>query len=120
MFLDHRFVALTQDARQVVATFANGSQIASDVLIGCDGQYFEVRACNFGDENVNYAGQVVFRALLPMANVPAGIIAHPFAMFVGVNRVMLHYPLRHRSIMNLLSAARQPEWQEEGWRSRHG
>ena len=115
VFLDHRFTSLTQDSERVVATFANGKTVASDVLIGCDGGTSRVRACVFGDEVVNYTGQVAFRALLPMTNVPAGIMKLPFAMFVGVKRVMLHYPLRHRTIMNVISVAREPRWQEEGW-----
>jgi salicylate hydroxylase len=73
-----------------------------------------VRASVFGDEVVNYTGQVAFRALLPMANIPAGIMKIPFAMFVGINRVMLHHPLRHRTLMNVISVAREPRWQEEG------
>ena len=36
-------------------------------------------------------------------------------MFVGDNRVLLHYPLRHRTIMNVIGVAREPRWQEEGW-----
>ena len=65
---------------------------------------------------MNYTGQVAFRALLPMANVPASIQQHPFAMFVGVNRFLLHYPLRHRTIMNVIGVSREPAWQDEGWR----
>jgi salicylate hydroxylase len=116
VFLDHCFESLTQNSEQVVARFTNGKTIASDVLVGCDGSASRVRACVFGDEVVNYIGQVAFRALLPMASVPAGIAKMPFAMFVGVNRLMLHYPLRHRTIMNVLGVAREPKWQDEGWR----
>jgi salicylate hydroxylase len=116
VFLDHCFDSLTQNSDHVVATFTNGKTIASDVLIGCDGSASRVRACVFGDEVVNYTGQVAFRALLPMANVPAGIAKRPFAMFVGIGRLMLHYPLRHRTIMNVLGVAREPSWQEEGWK----
>jgi salicylate hydroxylase len=115
VFLDHRFESLTQDSRQVAATFTNGKTIAADVLIGCDGAASKVRACVFGDETVNYTGQVAFRALLPMANVPSSIAKLPFAMFVGNNRVLLHYPLRYRTIMNVVGVARQPFWQDEGW-----
>jgi 2-polyprenyl-6-methoxyphenol hydroxylase-like FAD-dependent oxidoreductase len=115
VLLDHRFEALAQNIGHVEATFTNGKTVASDVLIGCDGGASKVRACAFGDEVVNYTGQVAFRALLPMADVPPGIIKMPFAMFVGVGRVMLHYPLRHRTIMNVVSVAREPRWQEEGW-----
>jgi salicylate hydroxylase len=65
---------------------------------------------------VNYTGQAAFRAPLPTADVPASIQEKPFAMFIGVNRFLLHYPLRHRTIMNVIGVAREPAWQEEGWR----
>jgi salicylate hydroxylase len=51
-----------------------------------------------------------------MANVPDSIKDPPFAMFVGTNRYFLHYPLRHRTIMNVIGVGREPRWQEEGWR----
>ena len=64
---------------------------------------------------MNYTGQVAFRALLPMSNVPPGVTKNPYAMFVGLNRALLHYPLRHRTVMNVIGLAREPRWQEEGW-----
>jgi salicylate hydroxylase len=117
LFLGHCFETLTQNSEDLVARFTNGKTYVSDVLIGCDGCTSKVRACVFGDVVVNYTGQVAFRALLPMANVPASIQKHPFAMFVGVNRFFLHYPLRHRTIMNVVAVGREPHWQEEGWRT---
>jgi salicylate hydroxylase len=71
VFLGYCFEALTQDSGRVVATFTNGETATSDVLIGCDGSVSKVRARLFGDEVVNYTGQVAFRALLPMTDVPA-------------------------------------------------
>jgi salicylate hydroxylase len=115
IFLDHRFETLQQDSKQVVARFANGKACTCDVLIGCDGGASRVRACVFGDEAVNYIGQVAFRALLPIANVPAGIMKIPYAMFVRADRAVLHYPLRHRTMMNVVCLGREPKWQEEGW-----
>jgi salicylate hydroxylase len=116
LFVDHCFEALMQDSEQVVARFTNGKTFTSDILIGCDGNASKVRACVFGDEAVNYTGQVAFRALVPMANVPDSIKGSPFAMFVGANRYFLHYPLRHRTIMNVIAVGREPRWQEEGWK----
>jgi 2-polyprenyl-6-methoxyphenol hydroxylase-like FAD-dependent oxidoreductase len=115
IFLNYCFETLTQDAEQVAAKFSNGMTYGSEVLIGCDGGASKVRACVFGDRVVNYTGQVAFRALVPMANVPASIAKMPYAMFVGVNRALLHYPLRHRTLMNVISMAREPRWQDEGW-----
>ena len=114
--LGYCFELLTQNSERVVATFTNGETVTSDVLISCDGGASKVRACVFGDEVVNYAGQVAFRALVPMADVPAGLNEHPFAMFVGAKRYFLHYPLRHRTIMNVIAVGREPKWQDEGWR----
>lgn len=116
VFVGHCFEALTQDSEQVVARFTNGKTFTSDVLIGCDGNASKVRACVFGDDAVNYTGQVAFRALVPMANVPDSMKDPPFAMFVGPNRYFLHYPLRHRTIMNVIAVGREPRWQEEGWK----
>jgi len=116
LHVGHCFEALTQGSENLVATFTNGKTFASDVLIGCDGGASKVRACVFGDEVVNYTGQVAFRALLPMADVPAIIHEHPFAMYVGLNRYFLHYPLRHRTMMNVIGVGREPRWQDEGWR----
>jgi 2-polyprenyl-6-methoxyphenol hydroxylase-like FAD-dependent oxidoreductase len=115
IFLDHRFETLTQDHKHVVAAFANGRTCTSDVLIGCDGGASRVRACLFGDEAVNYTGQVAFRALVPIASVPAGIMKIPYAMFVRSDRALLHYPLRHRTVVNVVCLGREPKWQEEGW-----
>ena len=47
--------------------------------------------------------------------MPPGVTKIPYAMFVGLNRALLHYPLRHRTIMNVIGMAREPSWQEEGW-----
>jgi 2-polyprenyl-6-methoxyphenol hydroxylase-like FAD-dependent oxidoreductase len=115
VFLDHRFETLKQDHKHVVATFADGKTCTSDVLIGCDGGASRVRACLFGDEVVNYTGQVAFRALVPIARVPAGIMTSPYAMFVRADRALLHYPLRHRTVMNVVCLGREQKWQEEGW-----
>jgi salicylate hydroxylase len=115
VLLGHCFESLTQDSARVVAKFTNGKTYSSDVLIGCDGGASKVRASVFGDRAVNYTGQIAFRALVPMASLPAGIARIPYAMFVGVNRALLHYPLRHRTIMNVISMAREPRWQDEGW-----
>ena len=94
VFVGHCFEDLTQDSEQVVARFTNGKTFKSDVLIGCDGNASKVRACLFGDEAVNYTGQVAFRALMPMANVPDSIKDPP-----------LCHVRRHQSVFSPLSVA---------------
>src|SRR5262249_22120619 len=59
--------------------------------------------------------QMAFRALMPIANVPPNIMRNAYTMHVGVGRALLHYPLRHRTVMNVVGLAREPKWQQEGW-----
>ena len=79
VFLDHCFQSLTQNGDYVIANFTNGRTVTSDMVIGCDGAASNVRANVFGDEVVNYTGQIAFRALLPMDSVPDDIKERPFA-----------------------------------------
>jgi salicylate hydroxylase len=113
--LGHRFESLTQDDTQVIAYFENGEADEGDILVGCDGCASRVRVSVFGDEPVNYTGQMAFRALLPMDAVPKGIFERPYALYVGSGRSLRHYPMRHHSVMNVISCVREPKWQEEGW-----
>ena len=54
-------------------------------------------------------------ALMPIEKVPPRIMSNAYAMHVGLNRALLHYPLRNRTIMNVVGLAREPKWQQEGW-----
>jgi hypothetical protein len=47
--------------------------------------------------------------------VPAGIMKIPYAMFVRVDRHLLHYRFAPSTMMNVLCLAREPKWQEDGW-----
>jgi hypothetical protein len=36
-------------------------------------------------------------------------------MYIGPNRMFLHYPLRKNKLMNIVAISRQPQWEQEGW-----
>ena len=36
-------------------------------------------------------------------------------MYIGPNRIFLHYPLRKNTLMNVVAISRQPRWEQEGW-----
>jgi salicylate hydroxylase len=113
--LGHGFVGLEQDAQAITAYFTNGGSYRGDLLIGCDGNASRVRAAVFGDEQVNYTGQVAFRALADMKSLPRSMQEHRYGLHIGPKRLLLHYPLRRDTIMNIIGIAREPRWQDEGW-----
>jgi hypothetical protein len=36
-------------------------------------------------------------------------------MYIGPNRMFLHYPLRKNTLMNVVAISRQPQSEQEGW-----
>jgi salicylate hydroxylase len=113
--LDHRFEHLEQSGARVTARFANGNSYTGAALVGCDGGASRVRSVVFGSKEVSYTGQAAFRALVPMPDVPKEVFANPYRVYVGRGQTLIHYPLRHNSLLNLIGVALQPDWQAEGW-----
>jgi len=113
--LAHTFSGLVQDERAVTAHFVNGMVADGDALIGCDGCRSAVRDTVYGSAPASYTGQVAFRALIPVENESEHLRKQGACMYIGPDRVFLHYPLRKGSIMNVVAISRQPRWQQEGW-----
>ena len=82
---------------------------------GCDGGASRVRSLVFGSKEAAYTGQAAFRALMLISDVPDKVLANPYRVYVGRGQTLVHYPLRHNSLLNLIGVARQPDWQAEGW-----
>jgi salicylate hydroxylase len=113
--LDHRFEHLEQHKGRVTARFENGKSYTGAALVGCDGGASRVRSLVFGSTEASYTGQAAFRALVPISDVPDEVLANPYRVYVGRGQTLVHYPLRHDSLLNLLGVALQPDWQAEGW-----
>ena len=62
-----------------------------------------------------YTGQVAFRALIPCENELEHLSTQGASMYIGPNRMFLHYPLRKNTLMNVVAISRQPRWEQEGW-----
>ncbi|WP_050996181.1 FAD-dependent monooxygenase [Bradyrhizobium yuanmingense] len=111
----HEFASLDQTERGVNVKFVNGASIAGDALIGADGNASAVRSFVFGGEAAAFNGQVAFRALIPKERVPKAVAELQFAMHTAPRRYLLHYPLRHGEIMNLIGCGQSKAWEAEGW-----
>ncbi|MNJ87663.1 6-hydroxynicotinate 3-monooxygenase precursor [compost metagenome] len=91
---NHQLVNLQQTGKIVNCTFADGSQIETDLLIGADGYNSVVRQHLFPDIAPLYAGYVAYRGLIPEDELTAEEIdffANKFTLYPYSNSHLLAY-----------------------------
>ncbi len=113
--LGTRFEKFEQDADGVTASFEDGRQIHSTVLIGADGINSRVRDLLFGAQAPRFTGQVAYRFLVPYADVEPFMRAGPSVNSVGPGRHLLRYVLRHGTLVNGVAFVKTDSWTGEGW-----
>ena len=75
----------------------------ADVLIGADGLRSGIlRALGVGGA-LKFTGQVAWRALIPMADVPPALRANETALWLGAKTHLVHYPLRGATVLNVVA-----------------
>lgn len=111
--IDHRLVALTQDADGVTVFFDSGGSHRADLLVAADGSRSAVRALLFDTSRPEFAGQVAYRFLISAAD------AAPFfrgaAVSIGEGRIFHRYALRHGALINVVGIAETDSWEDEHW-----
>ena len=111
----HRLVALRSEGEVVIAEYDNGAVIESDVLIACNGIKSTVRDTLIEASAPAFTGYVAWRGLVPMTDLPGFEVDPDFGLYIGPNRMVGRYAVRHRSLLNYVAMARKPDWCEEGW-----
>jgi len=114
--LDHRLIGIAERGASVGLSFANGAMRDADLVIGADGVHSLVRRALYGDDNPTYTGQMVWRALLPGADVPAEVLEPcGHIQWLGSGRHFFAYYLRGRDVVNVVTQEDTDQWVEEGW-----
>lgn len=90
---------------------ANGSSCAADLILGADGLHSRTRVALNGEDRPFFTGQVAWRAVVP------NVIDQPAEaqVFMGPGRHLVAYPLRDRSLVNLVAVQERRAWVDEGW-----
>lgn len=111
--LGRRVVGAEVDVAGARVHFADGATARADFLIGADGLKSPLRQL-FEPKPAHFTGHVAYRALAPVAAVPPELVSTP-GIHIGPERMVVRYPLRHASLLNLVFFARQQGWTEDGW-----
>jgi len=75
----------------------------ADVLIGADGLRSGIRQALGVAGGLKFTGQVAWRALIPMADVPPALHANETALWLGAKTHLVHYPLRGATVLNVVA-----------------
>lgn len=99
-----------QDAALILA---DGVRVHGDLVVGADGLKSAVRTL-YEPKPAHFTGHIVWRALAPVDDVLSEFATRP-GNFIGPERLVVYYPLRGGTLLNLVFFARQQGWTEDGW-----
>lgn len=113
--LGTRVTAVLPEAEGVRVETSAGDGGRFDAVVAADGVRSGVRAARFGGTPPRFTGHVAWRALVPAAAAPAGMLAPVARVTMGPGRHLVSYPLRGRTLVNLVAIEERSAWAEEGW-----
>jgi 2-polyprenyl-6-methoxyphenol hydroxylase-like FAD-dependent oxidoreductase len=116
-FTSTHVTELIDEGEQVTVVDSKGNRFSGDAVIGCDGVKSVIRDKLVGDE-ARVSGHVVYRAVVPVEEMPADLRWNEAAIWVGPNCHLVHYPLRHGQQFNLVVTFHSRE--QEVWGVREG
>ncbi|KAI1074641.1 FAD/NAD(P)-binding domain-containing protein [Whalleya microplaca] len=97
-----------EDGRSTL-TFADGTKVEADAVIGCDGVKSRVRQHLFGENHEasypQYTHMVAYRGIVPMdraVDVLGEWKAHNFHHHVGPGAHLTHYPVANNKALNVV------------------
>jgi salicylate hydroxylase len=109
-FTSTRVEDLSDEGDQVSVVDAKGNSYSADAVIGCDGVKSVIREKLIGDQP-RVSGHVVYRAVVPVEDMPEDLRWNAPAVWAGPNCHLVHYPLRGAKQFNLVVTfhSREPE-----------
>ncbi len=120
---EHPLVTLVPDAMVtrfedrgdgVSLTTEDGRTFEGALLIGADGIHSRTRATLFDDGDPLPNGFMAFRTVVPMAELTADVPRDVVTLWGGPGFHIVHYPLRHGTLFNLVAVFRRTSHAERG------
>jgi salicylate hydroxylase len=110
---DHRCVSFEQDDQQAVVHFANGAQVAVDVVVAADGIHSTLQQYVVPPSAPLPSGSVAYRGVVPAASVgwPTGAMRN----WLGAGKHFLVYPVRAGQLVNYVGFVPTDTLTKESW-----
>jgi 3-hydroxybenzoate 6-monooxygenase len=92
----------------------DGRSFEGAAVIGADGIRSRIGAQLFGERDLDPIGYVSHRTIVPMAEVSADVTRKDVVLWAGPGFHIVHYPLRHGELFNIVSVFRTSSYSERG------
>jgi salicylate hydroxylase len=92
----------------------DGRVIVGAAVIGADGLGSKVRAQLVNEDAPRLIGYVAHRTIVPMAQVPDGVLRQEVVLWGGPGFHIVHYPLRHGTVFNIVAVFRTATYADKG------
>lgn len=113
--LDATVVAVSVDGVRPRLTLGDGTKIAAGAVVGADGVRSAVRRSVFGEDALEFTGQMAWRGLIPASDLPRWCVEAVSHNWIGPGRTFVTYPVRGETLVNVVAFARAESWVEESW-----
>jgi 2-polyprenyl-6-methoxyphenol hydroxylase-like FAD-dependent oxidoreductase len=111
----HAMVTAFEDrGNGVVVTTADGRTFSGIALIAADGIRSHVRAKLIGDGEPRPIGYVAHRTIVPMSELKADVPRQEVVLWGGPGFHIVHYPLRHGTLFNIVAVFCSPSHADKG------
>jgi 2-polyprenyl-6-methoxyphenol hydroxylase-like FAD-dependent oxidoreductase len=107
-------VGIEHDGDQIRLRTKDGRSIAAAALIGADGLGSCIRATLLNEGPPRLTGYVAHRTIVPMERVPHGVLREEVVLWGGPGYHIVHYPLRHGAVFNIVAVFRTSTYAQKG------
>ena len=118
--LNRKLVGISQSGNGVTLSFADGTRVTADAVIGADGVHSTVREALLGPENPRFTGRVAYRTTFPAALMGENRITPARTKWWGPDRHMVVYYVNRREdeVYFTTSTPEEADWRtRESWSS---
>ena len=93
----------------------DGKEIQADLVIGADGIHSKVSDSLFGKKEIIYTGNVAWRMLIPVEELPENLILPDTTVWLGPNKHFVTYHVNGGKSLNCVCLVEQDGWLNESW-----
>jgi salicylate hydroxylase len=98
----------------VTLSIADGRHFIGPAVVAADGVRSQARARLIGDGEPDPIGYVAHRTIVPISELKADVHRHEVVLWGGPGFHIVHYPLRHRTLFNIVAVFRTSTHGERG------